>query len=218
MGSGDFIGIDITAATVQATSTGQVMLEGRGGVGLSGKQHGIRVQNGGQVIGGSNTVTVVGSGGNTTGDLNYGVLIWNSSSRITSSGGNVSVIGTGGGAGTSVSNYGVFVDNSELKAGGSGTVTASGTGGNTTGTGSYNYGILINGNICNCFSDNAESYSVQNVNFMNQLMFCCPWIICRTKAKIFFRVGWGGGGCSSTLQVKFSVEISLIKVKILSQN
>ena len=56
--SGDFVGIDINAATVQVTGAGQISLEGHGGDGVSGFQHGVRLQRGGAVFGGSGPVSV----------------------------------------------------------------------------------------------------------------------------------------------------------------
>jgi Ca2+-binding RTX toxin-like protein len=96
--------------------------------------------------GGSGTVTVLGTGGATSGSFNYGVLVGGNGSRITSGGGSVSVTGTGtsNSTGSGGSNYGVTIqDAGRITAGGTGTVTVTGTGGATTGD--QNYGVWVLG-------------------------------------------------------------------------
>jgi hypothetical protein len=72
-----------------------------------------------------------------------GIFVTGIDSKISSSGGNVSVTGTGGGSGTADFNYGVIVFLAgQITAGGSGTVTVVGNG-STTATGVSNYGVFV---------------------------------------------------------------------------
>ncbi len=143
--TGDFKGIDIRTATIQTTN-GIIDLSGRGGDDAMGEQFGVRLLNGSQVIGGSsNSLTITGTGGASTGSSNYGVRVIGAASLtsiITSTGGDVNVIGFGGGSGSSIFNCGVAVQaDGKISAGNMGKVTVTGTGGNTIGN--FNYGVHI---------------------------------------------------------------------------
>ncbi|MFN7840478.1 MAG: Calx-beta domain-containing protein, partial [Pirellula sp.] len=129
--SGNFIGIDVNAALIQATGTGSVSVLGRGGNDAAGRQFGVLVRNGADIIGGTTgTVTVNGSGGVSSGSDNYGVYVVDNGSTITSGGGAVSVTGTGGDAGSGVQNFGIVLfSGGQITAGSGGTVTVIGTGG-----------------------------------------------------------------------------------------
>src|SRR6266542_3833193 len=100
------------------------------------------------------TLIVNGTGGASTDQLNYGVVISSTNSIITSSGGNVSVTGLGGGSGASNSNVGVYASRGNVTAGGSGTVSVRGTGG--LGTGVNNYGIAIESGTITSTSGNVS--------------------------------------------------------------
>ena len=141
--SGNFVGVDLNNGLIQATGTGAVTVKGTGGNDSAGSQIGVRVQAGGDIIGGtSGLLTVTGTGGASTGSSNYGVQVQGTGSTITSGGGSVSVTGTGGGSGTSDANFGVFVFSAgQITTGGSGSVTVTGTGGASTG--GSNYGVLV---------------------------------------------------------------------------
>lgn len=146
--SGNFVGIDINAETVQTTGTGNLSLTGRGGDDAAGSQHGVWIRSGGQVqptaTSGSGNVLVTGFGGASTGNSNYGVHILGTTSRITSGGGDVLVNGTGGGTGASGANHGAYVVSGQVTSGGTGTVRVEGTGGNTTGSaGNDNHGVYM---------------------------------------------------------------------------
>ncbi|HUG92501.1 MAG TPA: hypothetical protein VML55_16805, partial [Planctomycetaceae bacterium] len=142
--AGSFVGIDVIGGTIQTTGTGQISLRGRGG--NSGNfQEGILLRSGGQVIGGSGTVTVEGQGGASTGFLNIGVQLTGLGSQITSNGGTVMVTGNGGGSGSSDGNHGVFLQNQgQIAAGGAGTVSVMGVAGNTAGE--QNKGVFLDSN------------------------------------------------------------------------
>ena len=155
--TGNFIGIDINASVVRATGAGAITLMGRGGDGAGGNQIGVRVSNGGDILGGFGEVagngmigvggspggvSVGGIGGASAGAGNFGVSVSDAGSSITSNGADVFVAGLGGGAGSSASNIGVFVINGGvITAGSNGAVIVEGTGGMTTGNG--NVGVAI---------------------------------------------------------------------------
>ena len=141
---GNFIGINVNNGLIQASGTGAVTVQGKGGDGAN-NQYGVRIQSGGDIIGGtSGLLTVRGTGGATSGGSNLGVWVLNAGSTITSGGANVSVTGTGGGTGISTNNKGVQVQAAgQITAGGSGTVTVVGQGGNLTGTGGANFGVYV---------------------------------------------------------------------------
>ena len=146
-------GVFVTAPSTQAigitSSGGNVNVTGQGGgIGTGNNNIGVHVADfGGISAGGLGTVTVVGTGGATLGSFNHGVRLGIlsgglSTSRITSSGGAVSVTGQGGGAGNGNSDIGVFVtDSAIISAGGTGSVTVTGSGGNSSG--GADYGVFV---------------------------------------------------------------------------
>ncbi|MCP4786264.1 MAG: hypothetical protein GY903_19940 [Fuerstiella sp.] len=149
--SGNFVGVDVSGL-IQATGAGAVTVDGRGGdaFGATGYvyQYGVRVQAGGDIIGGtSGLLAVTGTGGDTlNGHGSGGVIVADSGSTITSSGSDVSVSGTGGGRGFSSANIGVTVKTGgQITSGGGGSVDVSGQGGNTAAptAGSSNVGTLV---------------------------------------------------------------------------
>jgi hypothetical protein len=96
-GSGN-LGVFVTGNNSQITSSGgAVIVTGTGGSGSSGSTYGVHVTSAGVITsaGTGATVTVTGTGGNTSGVANTGVYLFGSNSRITSSGGAVSVTATG---------------------------------------------------------------------------------------------------------------------------
>ena len=147
--SGNFYGVLVNGATVEATGTGAVTVTGKGGDDSgAGQQHGVFVTGGGSVSGGTSAaVTVTGNGGLTTksNSLTHGVFVDGAGSMITSGGSDVAVNGTGGGFGTlSSSNHGVLVSGGgTITAGGSGVVSVTGQGGNLMTGGSNNLGVLV---------------------------------------------------------------------------
>ena len=147
--TGNFVGVNVNAATVQSTS-GVVLLEGTGG--NSGTINaGVEVQGGGivQTTGTGGSITIMGTGGSSTGNNDFGVDITGTGSKVTSNGDNVSITGQGGGTGSATMADGVFVAiGGTITSGGSGTVTVQATGGAGTGfsgsgTGMYNVGVWV---------------------------------------------------------------------------
>ncbi|MBK6994070.1 MAG: HYR domain-containing protein [Lewinellaceae bacterium] len=94
------------------------------------------------IAGGTGTVSIQGLGGKGTSNGNMGVTL-ESSSLVSSGGGDVSVIGLGTGTGVSGLNYGVQVVNSILQAGSGGNVSVRGNAGNAV-TGNDNFGVFVN--------------------------------------------------------------------------
>ncbi|MDA8745457.1 Ig-like domain-containing protein, partial [Rubripirellula amarantea] len=142
--AGSFLGVDVNNAVIEATGTGVVTVAGRGGNSGNG-QHGVRVVNGGDIIGGtSGVVSVTGVGGFTLGSASYGVrLTGNSSTTITSHGAAVSVAGTGGGTLNSV-NHGVGIfSGATIYATGAAPVAVHGTSRSFNVSGGLNAGVVV---------------------------------------------------------------------------
>ncbi len=150
--AGSFTGILINGVTVQST-TGDVLVQGTGGSG-GGGGNGVTIQGGGkiQTTGGTGTVTVQGTGANSTNSGEEGVVISGSGIVVTSGGGNVSITGQAGGSGASAADIGVVVNvGTQVTAGGGGTVTVHGTGGGV-GT-SNNWGVEVIGTLTSSGGD-----------------------------------------------------------------
>ena len=146
--TGTFIGVDVNSAVIQATGTGVVTVNGKGGTGAGG-QHGVRITGAGALVkggtGAGTATSVLGVGGAGSGGNSVGVLVTVGGATITSFGGNVSVTGTGGSGGAS-DHQGVRLFNGVvITAGGSGTVLVTGTGGSASSGGS-NIGVDIRSN------------------------------------------------------------------------
>ena len=164
------IGVQIWGSdSVVSSSGGPVLVEGMGGgTGSSELNFGVFVKTRGSITNAGSepgaTVTVRGTGGNTTGtgSYNYGVVVTNSDSQITSNGGAVLVEGTGGGGGGTISsyNYGVYVSTmGTITSAGSGpnaTVTVNGFGGNPGGSGYSNHGVLVTGSLSTITSSGGD--------------------------------------------------------------
>jgi hypothetical protein len=144
--AGNFVGVIVNASTVQATGSGVVSVSGRGGDDAFGTQSGVLVENGGVISGGTTGTTVVsGTAGNSTGDLNTGVVVISANSKITSAGSDVSVTGVGNGSGSGSSNYGVEVDDGgTITAGSAGAVTVMGSS-IATDAGGGDEGVFVSG-------------------------------------------------------------------------
>ncbi|MGB0600371.1 MAG: FG-GAP-like repeat-containing protein, partial [Rubripirellula sp.] len=144
---------DISTANRPSTVTsagGPITITGQGGgSGTSNDNHGVWVVRGGVLAGPtSNPLIVSGTGGSPSGDQNMGIHVSHTRgdirSTITSSGGDVTLVGEAGGSGASAFNRGVAVWNGGLvAAGGSGAVSVAGTGGN--GDGAFNLGVSVIG-------------------------------------------------------------------------
>lgn len=143
--SGNFIGINVSGATVQSTGAGSLLLQGRGGNDASSGFHiGVQIHGGGTVQStGTGTITVTGSGGQGT-LAGYGVGLQDSGSLVTSVSGAIAITGTGG-TGPGGNNYGVLVFNAPgVTSTGTGLagapITLAGVGGQG---GSINHGVDI---------------------------------------------------------------------------
>ncbi|MBI1315113.1 hypothetical protein GC176_27800, partial [bacterium] len=93
------------------------------------------------VSSGAGPITIVGTGGSTSGFGNYGVVL--SNGTITSTSGNISVTGTAAGTGTSET--GVYLALTSSISTATGAIDVTGTGA-ATGSGTGNYGILLANN------------------------------------------------------------------------
>ena len=147
-GSGIFnFGILIEGLSSQITSGGgavEVNGQGGGGSGSGSQNHGIRLNNGGQITSSGGSVTVTGTGGTGTGNDIYGIFI-EAAGQITSGGlGAVTVNGVGG-SGSGIFNFGILIEglSSQITSGG-GAVEVNGQGGGGSGSGSQNHGIRLN--------------------------------------------------------------------------
>ena len=140
--AGSFTGVNLNAGSLKTNGSGLSTVKGKGGNTGSG-QHGVLVNVGGQIQGGSNTLDIDGTGGLSTGTQNLGVFVTGTNSKITSTGGNVVIKGQGGGmSGVNDRNFGVAVGGTGIiKPSGNGNLIITGIGGN--GTGLYNEGILV---------------------------------------------------------------------------
>lgn len=139
------VGVLVDLSNVSTTSN-NLMITGQGGgsINSTGNNAGIHLASSSIIsAGGSGLVSILGVAGLSTvaTNGNHGTRV-DAGAMVTSSGGNVSVMGQGIGTGTSGGNYGVEVTaGGVITAGGSGAVTVTGTGG--AGTGSNNYGIYV---------------------------------------------------------------------------
>ena len=142
--TGNFVGVDVNNGVIEATGTGTVTVQGKGGDHSSGFQIGVQVLAGGDIRGGtSGLLTVAGTSGASSGTDNHGIYINGTGSTITSSGGNVSVTGNSSTVGSGSNGRGILMESSsQISAGGSGSVTVLGEGSDLT-TGSGNFGLYI---------------------------------------------------------------------------
>ncbi len=139
--TGDFVGVDVNGGTLKLTGSGQANVKGKSGT--AGYKSGISVNNGGLIQGGTAQLSVIGTGGTAEGNENIGVLVTDTDSKITSSGGNVSVTGQGSGLADGNNQHGVVVKTSGMiTAGGVGTVTVQGIGGSISGGSTF--GVYVN--------------------------------------------------------------------------
>ena len=134
--SGNFVGVRLNGlnALFQVTGSGLLTVKGKGG-NTGNDNQGIYLSSSAKILGGTNTVTLEGIGGPTSGYRSYGVSILENS-EVSSTDGNIVMNGTGDGTGFNsggigLGYHGVFVRGA-IAAGGSGNITI-------TGRGSLNY-------------------------------------------------------------------------------
>ncbi|MBO13031.1 MAG: hypothetical protein CMJ68_20030, partial [Planctomycetaceae bacterium] len=136
--------VPANAGQGKITAIGDAVLNvtGIGGTGSGNGQRGVFLW-GASITGGTTGLVIVsGTGGASSGDANHGVSLGSSTTTITSSGGNVQVVGQGGGAGSSYNNEGVRVTGGgRITAGLDGTVSVTGSGGISTG--GWNRGVGV---------------------------------------------------------------------------
>jgi hypothetical protein len=146
--AGSFVGIDANNSLIQTTGTGNIELKGRGG--NSGTHnHGVHLHSGTSISSTASgatagTITIDGTGGNGT-DSNGGVVLVDSTTKVTSVDGDISITGIGNGSLSD--NYGVWLqDIDTITSTGTGAsaakVTIHGTGGNGT---VQNRGVYLSG-------------------------------------------------------------------------
>ncbi len=162
-------------------------------------------------------MVVLGTGGTSMGNDNYGVCIEDVGSRITSEGGDVLVTGTGGGIGASANNNGILISAGEITAGSTGKVTLRGTGGATTGN--SNDGVQVTGigsRITSAGGDmsvtgqgGGTAASVSNCGVLVELL---GEITAGFKGKVMIH----GTGGTTTGGSNYGVLIGLINAKITS--
>jgi hypothetical protein len=139
-------GVEVSnSATAQVTGSGQLTIKARGGTSATTATHGIFLNNGGRLIGGTSGLTTIeGYAAAEIGvSSNYGVYLLLAPGMISSNGANVSVTGKGGSGSNFSDNYGVYVRNAIITAGSNGSVSVTGYGGNTTSI--SNYGVVVTG-------------------------------------------------------------------------
>ena len=133
------VGISVDHATISSTG-GDVTLLGHGGsLGLNA--FGVAITNGGSVSGGGSgtLTTVTGLMGSDSVGGHVGLRVTGTNSKITTTGGDVSVTGTSVQSGS-----GVLLDfGGQIAAGGNGFVTVLGTGGNAGSA--HNPGVVVDG-------------------------------------------------------------------------
>ncbi|WP_051397841.1 BspA family leucine-rich repeat surface protein [Runella limosa] len=134
--SGNFVGVRLNGlnALFQVTGSGLLTVKGKGG-NTGNDNQGIYLSSSAKILGGTNTVTLEGIGGPTSGYRSYGVSVLENS-EVSSTDGNIVMNGTGDGTGFNsggigLGYHGVFVRGA-IAAGGSGNITI-------TGRGSLNY-------------------------------------------------------------------------------
>ncbi len=141
--SGNFIGVFATNALASVTGSGSATIKGRGGDDSGGNQHGILIQNGADLIGGTTStgILVEGVGGGNTGNSNIGLYVLGVGSSISSNGGSVGVSGSGGGSNnlSSSRNDGVSVSEGSITSGLNASLSVTGLGG----LGLRDYGVVV---------------------------------------------------------------------------
>ncbi len=145
------VGVYLLGSTTDVTSVaGDITITGTGGNGSGFNNHGVFV-NLIETISSTGTgsdaakITITGTGGAGT-DSNRGVVLFGSTTDVTSVAGDITITGTGGN-GSSDSHYGVFIESIEaISSTGTGSdaakITITGTGGAGT---SDNYGVILFG-------------------------------------------------------------------------
>ncbi len=144
------VGVTISSATVGASGTGLVTIQGRGGS-TGFLNSGVAFQGTATIKAGTGSISIFGTGGATSNGIAYGVDLGNGFSSLTSNGGNINIVGQGGGSGANQNNEGV-AGTSVITAGGFGNILVQGTGGSTS-TAQGNGGVSLDGTITSSRGD-----------------------------------------------------------------
>ena len=103
-----------TSAITSTDGNIHIIAQG-GGTGLSVGNLGFQVQTQGIIAaGGTGNVLIEATGGASTGGANYGALIWQAGTSITTNNGDINIVGNGNGILNSNSNVGVYVIESDI--------------------------------------------------------------------------------------------------------
>lgn len=136
---GSFSGIDLDNALIRSDGNGSIFLTGRGGD-SGDEQHGVRLRNGADILGGTGgLVSVTGYGGSSNGLNHQGILLTGIGTSISSSGADVALTGTGGAGSLS---SGININQASVTAGVAGDLTLHGIGGATT-NGAFLHGVYL---------------------------------------------------------------------------
>ncbi|MFN8347614.1 MAG: BspA family leucine-rich repeat surface protein, partial [Spirosomataceae bacterium] len=143
--SGTFAGILVTGtnAKMQVTGSGLLTLKGKGGT-LSNNNHGVSVVNG-NVLSGSNTLSIDGTGGNSSGTQNCGIKVDGVTGEIATTGGNISINGRSEGTGSFANGFHLNnTGTTRVFTGGSGHIEITGRGNGNAANINNTYGIYLN--------------------------------------------------------------------------
>ena len=156
--AGNFVGVSLQTASIEATGLGSITILGTGGNDETGAQMGVLLYDGSTVVSNDGSITMTGTGGASSGNANIGVSISGSGTKVGSVNNAVTVTGVAGGTGASTLNHGV-----RLNAGGTinsgGEVIVSGRGGSSVTSGS-NFGVTVFG-AGSLVTSNSGTVSVQ---------------------------------------------------------
>jgi hypothetical protein len=141
---GGNVGLGCGAANcIQPNSTGSLTIIGTAG-NAGDFNYGINLSTvGSSIIGSGAEMNITGTGGNSSGRTNLGVVVSGAGSIISNSGtGTLNITGNGGGAGSGATNHGVYVAAAGVISTVDGDLSATGIGGGA-GTGASNHGVYV---------------------------------------------------------------------------
>ena len=147
--SGNFRGVALqgSGTLIRSEGAGGIVIRGRGGDSGTG-QIGVSLDAGAQVRGGSGGVTVEGTGGPSTGQVNRGITLFSLNTQISSVGGDVNVTGVGGNSGSA---FGIGISlfsSASISASEGGNVVVTGLGqGSPDSTNNFGVEIIENASI-----------------------------------------------------------------------
>ncbi len=150
--TGSFSGIDLDNSLIQSNGIGSISLTGRGGT-TGADQHGVRLRNGADILGGTTgLVSVTGFGGSSQDQNHQGIILSGSGTSINSTGADIELTGTGGDGSLS---SGIYINGASVGAGDLGNLKIEGNGGNTV-NGAFLHGIYLYEATVNTAGGNVE--------------------------------------------------------------